>query len=360
MNRPLALIQGRLAQPNARLLRGLPPPYGVYRGPVRPATRRRPQPAFQDTERRLSPQEPHTWFAPGQKFRFFYKSPPQRDYSSRLDAELAEARNYLEMDKARERSSHLDHVLGVTLFVACSIVLAWLLTSNAARDAGKLATVTIAEPAVTTPGASVVVRPRASGKSAQPVAELMPSVPQIAPSPANLASAGGRRNEPKPSLQAKLQATPTLSAQHAEPPPAALASTDGTASSHAVKVNARIKSAATTPTNTQLPAADPIETLADDYQSPSRSPRPAIPPAISAQPEQIARSPAADATVQATLRDWATQQRHAHVTARTNTNTAYVANVNPLGPRDPDWNTHLTQRQITDNPSAFDPPNTQN
>jgi hypothetical protein len=356
MNRPLALIQGRLAQPNARLLRGLPPPYGVYRGPVRPTTQRRPQPAFRDTGRRISPQEPHTWLAPGQKFRFFYKSPPPRDYSSRLDAELAEARNYLEMDKARECSSRLDHVLGATLFFACSIVLAWLLTSNAARDTGKLATVTIAEPAVTTWGTPVVLRPRASGKSVQPpVAELMPSVAQIAPSPANLASAGGIRNEPKPSLQAERQATPTLSAPHAEPP-AARASTYDTASSHATKVNARIKAVATPPTDSQLPAANPIETLADDYQSPSRSPRPAIPPAISAQPEQAARSPAA-AAVQAALRDWAAQQRHAHVTARTNTSTAY--NANPLGTRDTEWNTHLIQRRITDNPTAFDLPNTQ-
>ncbi|NKJ50310.1 hypothetical protein CIC12_27025 [Burkholderia sp. SG-MS1] len=303
----------------------------------------------------MSPQEPHIWFAPGQKFRFFYKSPPQRDYSARLDAELAEARNYLEMDKARERSSRLDQVLGVTLFVACSILLAWLLTSNDARDAGKLATMTIAERAVTTPGAPVVVRPRASGKSAQPVAEPTPSLAQIASSPANVASAGGLRNEPKPSLQAELQSMRALSARHAEPPPAR-ASTDDTASSHAATVNARIKAAATTPTSTQLSAADPIEALADDYASPSRSPRPALPPVLSAQPEQIARLPSADATVQAALRDWATQQRHTHVTARTNTNTAHMANGSPLGPRDPDWNTHLTQRQITDNPTAFDPP----
>jgi hypothetical protein len=45
MNRPLALIQGNLALPNARLLRGLPPPYGVHRWPPRNAAHRRPQPA---------------------------------------------------------------------------------------------------------------------------------------------------------------------------------------------------------------------------------------------------------------------------------------------------------------------------
>lgn len=359
MNRPLALIQGRLAHPNARLLRGLPPPYGVYREPVRPATQRRPQPACQDTVRRMSPPEPHTWFAPGRKFRFFYKSPPPRDYSSRLEAELAEARNYLEMDKARERASRLDHMLGATLFVACSIVLAWLLSSNAARDTGKLAAVTIAEPAVTTPGAPVAVRPRALGKSAQPVAELMPNVAQIAPSPAKLASAGGLRNESKPSPQTELLAAPILFARHAEPRPAARASTYDTASSYTAKVNVRTKAAATTPHDSHLPAAYPIETLADDHQSPSRSPRPSIPPAVLAQPEQIVRSPAADVTVQAALRDWAAQQRHAHVTARTNTNIANAANASLLAPGEPDWNTHLTQRRITDNPTAFDTPNTQ-
>jgi hypothetical protein len=68
MNRPLALIQGDLALPNARLLRGLPPPYGVYRSPARAATQRRPQPAastaaqqaIQDAVRRRAPQARHS------------------------------------------------------------------------------------------------------------------------------------------------------------------------------------------------------------------------------------------------------------------------------------------------------------
>ncbi|CAB3797646.1 hypothetical protein LMG28614_04602 [Paraburkholderia ultramafica] len=358
MNRPLALIQGDLALPNARLLRGLPPPYGVYRWPARAATQRRPQPmastaaqqAIQDAVRRWTPLTRHSLSGPGQKFRFFYKLPQPRDYSARLDAELAEARHYLEMDKTRERSSRSDYVLGATIFVACGIVLVWLLTTCSAHDADKAQTAAITRPAVVQQGAPVVVDPHASARPAQPVVEVTPTVAQTVPAPADPAPKAALRSEPTPSLQAALPAKPALSAQHFEPYPAARASTYDTATGQVIKkVKAERKMAATRLSEAQV----------DERLALNRSIRPATRAAASTQPEWTARSSAADATTagdatgQAVWLDWAAQQqRRPNVTARAGTPA--------LAPTNADWNAHLTQRRITDNPTAFQAPNGQN
>jgi hypothetical protein len=358
MNRPLALIQGRLAQPNARLLAGLPPPYGTYRDPARPATQRRPQPAFQDAARRASPEAPHTWFAPGRKFRLFYKSPSPRDSSSRLDAELAEARSYLEMDKGRRKpSSRLDHVLGAAIFVACSVVLGWLLTSSPTPDAGKSATATIGLPAVMRPGTPVAVRAGASDKSTQPAAELMQGAAKVASSPSEIAPEVRLRSEPRRSPQAELRTTPIRSAQHSEPHLTGRASIYDTAGSHVAKMKADVN--ATLIASGQLPTTHSGEALANERPSQSNSTRPtaatttattATPLAVSMQPERTARSLADEAPVQAALRDWGTQQRRSPVPAQANASTA---NADTTAPHNSDWNTHLSQRRITDNPTAF-------
>ena len=83
MNRPLALIQGNLALPNARLLRGLPPPYGMYRWPARAAT-----PLGRNWRFRMPcPRVVARTFTPlrrAKSFAFSIKLPTPRDNSPRF------------------------------------------------------------------------------------------------------------------------------------------------------------------------------------------------------------------------------------------------------------------------------------
>ena len=75
----------------------------------------------------------------------------------------------------------------------------------------------------------------------------------------------------------------------------------------------------------------------------SRAVRPAAGPAVSKQPEWATRPSAENDTVdQAALLNWAKQSR-AHFTTR--------ATVPVSG--GVDWNAHMTQRRITDDPAAF-------
>jgi hypothetical protein len=99
----------------------------------------------------------------------------------------------------------------------------------------------------------------------------------------------------------------------------------------------------------------------DERVALNRSIRPATRPAASTQPEWTARSSAAtaddDATEQAVWLDWAAQQqRRANITARASTRTS----ASTPAPSAADWNAHMTQRRITDNPTAFQAPSGQN
>lgn len=320
MSRPLALIQGDLALPNARLLRGLPPPYGVYRWPGRAAAPRRPQPA-KATEaqqanhyaaRSKMPLARHTPFAPPPKFRFFYKLPQPRDYSSRFDAQLAETRHYLATGRTRPYSSRSDHVLGAVIFVACSIVLAWLLTTSATHDADKAAAVVLTRPAVPMHHAPAMVHPQASARLAQRVAEVASTVAQRARAAANPAPQVAIRSEPEQLPQARLPVRHVPLRQHIE----------------------RNRSAA----------------QVDERLASSRAIRPATRPSISAQREWVARPSVDDTTGQAAWFDRAAQQRRANVTTRASVAT----------PDDIDWNARMTQRRITDDPNAFEAPSGQN
>jgi hypothetical protein len=147
MTRPLALIEGDLALPNARLLHGLPPPFGSQRRAARVASPRRTQPvpaaaqqAIQNVVRHKTPLR-RSPLPPGTMFRFFYKVKQPRDYSAHINAQLAEARHYLEAGKKRECSSRSDYVLGAAIFAVTSIALAWLLTTGVMREAEKAVTV---------------------------------------------------------------------------------------------------------------------------------------------------------------------------------------------------------------------------
>ncbi|MFM0548761.1 hypothetical protein PQR29_28910 [Paraburkholderia strydomiana] len=67
-------------------------------------------------------------------------------------------------------------------------------------------------------------------------------------------------------------------------------------------------------------------------------------PSLSSQPGTATSQSSANASQErAALRDWALQQRRANVSVRASVATA----------GDIDWNAHMTQRRITDNPAAF-------
>ncbi|MFL9963577.1 hypothetical protein PQR02_21385 [Paraburkholderia sediminicola] len=302
MNRPQALIQGNLALPNSRLLRGLPPPYGVYRWPPRNAAQRRPQPAavtaahqmIREVARRNSPQARRIPFAPGQKPRFFYKLPKPRDNSSCFDAQMDESRRYLAMGMTRWYSSRGDRMLAGMIFLICGIALAWLLTTTttATRNADKTATMSIAQS-------------QASPGAARPSVEVAQSA---------------LRSESKPSLQALLSAKP-----------------------HA---------------NNKSTFTRPVESQFDEHRTAAHTIRPVLRSVTSTQPEWPPRSSPddtdGDAIAQAARLDWTIGQQHHRASIASRANTGAPA------PSDTDWNSHMTQRRITDNPSAFAAPSVQN
>ena len=312
MNRPLALIQGNLALPNARLLRGLPPPYGVYRWPARNAA----QQSIQDAVLRSSTHGRHSPIAPGQKSRFFYKLQKPRDNSTCFDAQLAEARHYLEMGEPRRCSSRVDHVLGGMIFVACSIVLAWLLIANATRDPGTAAAAAITLPSVAIPGTHVAAQPQVSAGSAQQAVEITPKFAQYAPSAEVPTPRASRRNEPRPLRHAALSATP----------------------------GANSKSTPVRQGESQL----------DEHRASTQPIRPAPRPGASTQPERTPYSSLdEDAHDQTPWPDRTAQQPpRANVITR--------ASASAPSSSDTDWNAHMTQRRITDNPTVFLTPTAQN
>ncbi|MFM0194881.1 hypothetical protein PQQ65_17465 [Paraburkholderia strydomiana] len=67
-------------------------------------------------------------------------------------------------------------------------------------------------------------------------------------------------------------------------------------------------------------------------------------PSLSSLPgTATSQSSANDSQERAALRDWAVQQQRANVSVRARVSA----------PGDIDWNAHMTQRRITDNPAAF-------
>jgi hypothetical protein len=273
-------------------------------------------------------------FAQGQKFYFFYKQAQPRDYSRRLHAELAEARHYLEMGKARQRSSLIDYVLSATIFVACSIVLAWLLIASATHDTGKVAT-------VATPVVPIAVAPPTIAEPAQRTAADLAAAPTGTRPVSNAAS----QREPKPSQYVAFPTRPALFAPHIERYPAARASTHDTAARRATKTNNEIDS--------EIAAARLNEAPLGKRLALHRSVHPTTRHTVSMQSEWTTAAQASTdnaATHRAWL-DWrAAQQQRAQATSQASLSA----------PADTDWNAHTTQRRITDNPSAFLTPSGQN
>jgi hypothetical protein len=320
MTRPFALIEGDLALPNARLLHGLPPPFGSQRRAARVASPRRTQPvpaaaqqAIQNVVRHKTPLR-RSPLPPGTMFRFFYKVKQPRDYSAHINAQLAEARHYLEAGKKRECSSRSDYVLGAAIFAVTSIALAWLLTTGVMREAEKAVTVAIARP--------VELLPQQPNSPTQPAAEVAQTVVQSAPSANKPSLRNTSRREPVALLQA-----PRLN----KPMPARDAATRRAASANTAHTGSRVKRVKEAELNDRLAL--------------SRSARPSTQPPASKQPEWTARVASTDVTAeQAALRDWAVQQRRATVTTRASVSTT---------PGEANWNAGMSHRRITDSPDAF-------
>jgi hypothetical protein len=371
MNRPSALIEGELAFPDARLLGFLPPPFGLLQRQARSASQRevqrepqhQPQQETQQ-ETQLQMQQAATVAAqqslrkvvrhkkpvrqrplpPDTLFRFFYAVRQPRDYSAHFKAQLTEAAYYLDAGKARAHSSNRDYVLGAAIFVATGIALAGLLIAGATHDVQKLASAKDSALAEEQPSRSAsavapnVVQSKTPAVQSKPQA-MLPSEPAPIPQAMNLAAdskfspqaarAAGRKpesmrvttfaNERVPTSKAhtesnKIRQTQAprrtaMASRHPNPTPS---------SANQANLNNRLASNRATTPSTQT-----------DWNTH------AIP--ATTTPEQTA------------LINWAAQQQHAPKP----TITMRASSI-PATQPESSWSTHLTQRRIVDNPSAFD------
>ena len=343
MNRPLALIEGKLALPNARLLHGLPPPFGVLRRPLHayilcwappPVVAAAAQSTVPKTGRRQRPlrRDP---LSPGNQFRFFYKQPKPLNDSSHFEAQLTEAKYYLEAGEARPRSSRLDHVLGAAIFAACSVALAWLLISRATHVTGNTTTVAMTPPPV--------VHLQNTGASTKHVTEFASGVGRHDSSAASPVPPDALHNERAPVPQTTDPANAGQLPQHVESHEAARVSSYDADTRRTAKRTGGVTTTSTTAV-TRLSKSQIDKRLAL-----SRSLHPGAQPSVSAQPEWNAPSPQTDdATELASLREWAAQRQRIDLTTRASVSTG-----------DTRWNDTMTQRRITDNPDAFVPVATQ-
>lgn len=312
MNRPLELIQGALALPSARPLSGLPPPFGSWRRSTSHTQQRAPQPAVPGVPRYAVSANRRGRIPQNAKILFFYKLPQRRDDPHRFDEQLAEAKRYLQADHTRPSSSRSDHILGAAIFVSCSIALAWLLATCSTHElAGSFGTVARPSTAAIQAGPVIV----------NPLANLRPELAKTA------------------SKAVETQSTITQASSSVKAPlPAAAHPVE------APSLSQRAESQRSTNSSRHTVVADRV---AKPRQSTARLSRPIESPvrlSQSRQPETAAsQSSANDSVERAASRDWAVQQRRANVSVRASV----------PAPGDIDWNAHMTQRRITDNPAAF-------
>jgi hypothetical protein len=350
MNRPWALIQGDLALPNARLLSGLPVPFGLKPQPARTAAQQEPpcgardgvQQAIRDVVQPRMPVTHRNSAVPGAGFVFFYKMPPRRDHSDRFDAQLAEARRYLEMEKVRPRSSRSDHVVGAVIFLSCSMALAWLLSTCATRDANQTTSVTLTRPDVPSQGGPGpgLGSPKAqvAARSADVLAARLPK--PGAPESTALEASRHRTNDASPALNKAPKivpkAVPKAESTRTSPRFESSLATRGSRRDHETKL------AATPARRTAM--AHLTQAQVDARLALTRAIPSAIRPSPSHQTDWTTLAASTHETAErSALLDWAARQRRANVTQR--------ATVPVFG--ETDWNASMTQRRITDNPGAF-------
>jgi hypothetical protein len=325
-------------------------------------------------------------FPPGVKHVLFYKAPPQRVQTHNIDALMEEAKRYLEMGKVRPRSSRSDHVLAASIFAGCTIALTWLLVTCSMKEAEKAKPTAPTIQAAASPRgdrAKPVVKPVVADTQTETVATgkaLPPTIAAVASgTPATVVTTGSPvvalavpvtpvspkelvQVETQPSVVVKeaAQALPSSSAEpkqpaaqviassSVEPKPAAQAAPLSFAVPKLVapKQSARVASG---DENTATPPAKPatrvkVATLSEAHVNErvalSRSTHPATRPTPSTQPEWAVKQQhdAAATTDDAPWLNWSAQQQRPTMRAAV-----------PV-PGDNNWNDHMTQRRITDDP----------
>ncbi|RDJ97303.1 hypothetical protein [Paraburkholderia lacunae] len=353
MNQPQALIKGDLAFPKLRPFDGVPPPFG--------SRRRAAQQSMRGAIQRTANPAHRGPLGPGVKHVLFYKTPPQRVDSHRFDVAMAEAKRYLDLETChvRARSSRSDHVGGAAIFVCSSIALAWLLATCATQDAGtqpELAKKLPESPAISSLAVGIPQRPakltQRDTERVHPSSAMAASVASAAP-PATLAKAvNSNAADVAPVRSEASDAVPMT------PPANRARSTDSmpvTASRSprtqlSTHVSQQPPARATThePTRraakvdrTPAPARLTLEHV-DKRLALKHAVRPADRPSVSIQPEWTGRGPAeGDAIDQAPWLNWSAQPPRSHAATRATV------------PADTNWNARMTQRRITDDPTAF-------
>jgi hypothetical protein len=382
MTRPLALIEGDLTIPLPRPFDGLPPPFGSRRNVLREAVQRAVREPAGPARASL--------FPPGVKHVLFYKAPPQRVATHDIDEMMAEAKRYLEMGKVRPRSSRSDHALAAAIFAGCTIALSWLLVTCSMKDAEKAKTaaptvlasassrgdrskpaakpvvgdthaetVAVAKPASptidegthtaanqATPGTPLV----ALAVSAAPAAPAAPNpVAQVAAAPSSVAKEAAQVTPLSSTAPNQVsQAAPVRSSapeQVTQAKPLSFAVPKQVAPKQSVRVAAHEEDSSTQPAKPvkRVKVATLSETHVNERVALSRATHPATQPVPSTQPEWAAKMPHDDAKANndAPWLNWSAQQQRPTMRA-----AVPVAGDN-------NWNDHMTQRRITDDPSAF-------
>jgi hypothetical protein len=382
MTRPLALIEGDLTIPLPRPFDGLPPPFGSRHRVLREAV--------QHAVNEIAKPAQATPFPAGVKHILFYKAPPQRVDTHRVDAALEEAKRYLQMDTTRPRSSRSDYLLAGAIFAGCTIALTWLLVTCSMKEAEKPKTASIT-PAVAAwqaeiasekakpvtvevaaapvsadasikQGAQALPAPVDAPKQAAlsvPVSRAVskPTTQAVATSPAAptqiAQSAVGSSATPKPATRAlpmppaaSNETAGAVSPSYAVQKHGAQASPQATASlsKQSVQTTARSDDAVTPPEKAvkRVKVARLSEAHVNERVALNRVTNPAAKAAASKQPEWTANSASnAASSEDAPWLNWAARPYRASPVARAAT------------PLDNAWNDHMTQRRITDDPAAF-------
>jgi hypothetical protein len=228
------------------------------------------------------------------------------------------------METMRCYSSPADRMLGGGILAACGIALAWLLTATATHDADKPGTIGIAR---ASPAMGTVTQPQASARAAQPSVEA-------ALKPATSVRAAAART-PKAVFRTQPKSDPKTEPKSAWKPSQEAA--------RPIKPN----------TVTKPTSLRPSEPQFDQLRATTVAIRPALHSAASAQPEWLpppspdeTDTPAGD-PIGNEWPDWRTSHQHHRARSATRANPSAAAS------SDIDWNARMTQRRITDNPSAF-------
>ncbi|WP_429303932.1 hypothetical protein [Paraburkholderia sp. GAS199] len=379
----MALIEGNLAIPKPRPFDGLPPPFGTRAREVaigkQSAMQREEAPvqvaaqqAFKEAAEQKSPVAPRNSFPPGVRHFLFYKLPVRRPDTHRFDAAMAEAKRYLEMGKTRPRSSRTDYVIGATIFVGCSIALAWLLATCTMRDADKPTQMAkAAKPAIAAAVAEATAEHRKQPLTSTPLASsvaqkvipMASMASKITPPPTvtssmetKLAVASATENvekTPKVSALSDFAVKAVTPSQTSRMPrtianaksPTALREPHSSQVQHA----AQQSTARTTARDVSLrhltkqdyqPVVEGVsKAQIDSRVALNRTTSPMKESNISNPVASNVRNAQAEEKIELeTWRRWAQQQR-TQVTTRAATES--------------DWNARMTQRRITDNPEAF-------